>query len=121
MPKEVCNKMIDTFDDILKIAGKKLSDEQRAAVFSDKATIVSAGAGSGKTTVLSLRFLRLIYERKSTSDRILTLTFTRKAASEMYERIHNLLLKASKEDESGYLKKELEENFPKAQISTLDG
>lgn len=113
--------MIDTFDDILRIAGKKLSDEQREAVFSDKATIVSAGAGSGKTTVLSLRFLRLIYERKTTSDRILTLTFTRKAASEMYERIHNLLMRASKEDESGYLKRELEESFPEAQISTLDG
>ncbi len=121
MPKEVCSKMINTFDDILNIAGKKLSAEQRAAVFSDKATIVSAGAGSGKTTVLSLRFLRLVYERKTTSDRILTLTFTRKAASEMYERIHNLLQKASEEDESGYLKQDLEENFPKAQISTLDG
>lgn len=113
--------MINSFDDILKIVGKVLSPEQRSAVFTNKATIVSAGAGSGKTTVLSLRFLRLIYERATTADRILTLTFTRKAAAEMYERIYMLLQKASREDESGYLKKELEENFPKAQISTLDG
>ena len=101
--------MINSFDDILKIAGKVLSPEQRSAVFTNKATIVSAGAGSGKTTVLSLRFLRLIYERATTADRILTLTFTRKAAAEMYERIYMLLQKASREDESGHLKKELEE------------
>ena len=113
--------MIASFDDILRFTGKKLSEEQRRAVFSDRATIVSAGAGSGKTTVLSLRFLRLVYQMKTSSDRILTLTFTRKAAAEMYERIHGLLSAAAKEDDSGYLKRELECNFPKAQISTMDG
>ena len=113
--------MIDSFDDILRFTGKRLSEDQRKAVFSDRATIVSAGAGSGKTTVLSLRFLRLVYQKKASSDRILTLTFTRKAAAEMYERIHGLLSVSSKEDDSGYLKNELECNFPKAQISTMDG
>ena len=68
MQKEVCNTMIASFDDILRFTGKKLSEEQRRAVFSDRATIVSAGAGSGKTTVLSLRFLRLVYQMKTRSD-----------------------------------------------------
>ena len=39
---------------------KKMLPEQQAAIDSIKNTVVAAGAGSGKTTVLSLRFLNLI-------------------------------------------------------------
>ena len=46
--------------EFLEKYGKNLSDEQRAAILSDTSTVVSAGAGSGKTTVLSLRFARLV-------------------------------------------------------------
>ena len=71
-----------TFSELLAEKDIKLSPEQRAAVDADRAAIVSAGAGSGKTTVLSLRFARLVMEHKAHADEILTLTFTRKAAAE---------------------------------------
>ena len=79
-----------TFSDFLAVSKRKLSAEQLAAVESDVATVVSAGAGSGKTTVLSYRFLRLIMEEKAKVDEILTLTFTKKAASEMYEILQDI-------------------------------
>ena len=59
MPQEVFRTM-RTFSDFLAVSKRKLSAEQLAAVESDVATVVSAGAGSGKTTVLSYRFLSLI-------------------------------------------------------------
>lgn len=68
---------------------------QMAAIMCDDNCVVSAGAGSGKTTVLSYRFLRLVLEGKAKADEILTLTFTRKAAREMQKRIHGQLLLCS--------------------------
>ena len=105
------------FDRILELSDKRLSEDQRKGVFSDRATIVSAGAGSGKTTVLSLRFLRLMNDGVD-ADRILTITFTKKAAAEMYERIHALLRAMAKED--GRFAYQLKEKFPNASISTMD-
>ena len=96
------------------IGGVRLNDEQRLAVDSDLNTVVSAGAGSGKTTVLSIRFLRLVMEGRAKADGILTLTFTRKAAMEMRERIRALLTRALPcDDENRQL-------VNKATIATLD-
>ena len=106
------------FEDLLFEAGIRVSDEQMAAIMADRAAVVSAGAGSGKTTVLSLRFVRLVLSGKAHADEILTLTFTRKAAAEMYERIYSLLSLAAEHDESAAL--ELSGHFPKARISTMD-
>ena len=100
------------FEDLLFEAGIRVSDEQMAAIMADRAAVVSAGAGSGKTTVLSLRFVRLVLSGKAHADEILTLTFTRKAAAEMYERIYSLLSLAAEHDESAAL--ELSGHFPKA-------
>ena len=47
------------------------------------AVLVSAGAGSGKTMVLTQRYFRLLVDDGLKVDEILTLTFTRKAAQEM--------------------------------------
>ena len=77
---------MNTFDEFLSSSGRKLSPMQMEVVESDVATVVSAGAGSGKTTVLSYRFLRLVMEKKASADEILTLTFTKKAAAEMHGR-----------------------------------
>ena len=104
--------------EFLDIYAGSLSAEQLEAVLSDTSTVVSAGAGSGKTTVLSLRFVRLVLDGKAHADEILTITFTKKAAAEMYERIHLLLEKAALDDER--MRKELDEHFPKARISTMD-
>lgn len=112
-----------TFDDFLSspLNPRQLSSEQRKVVYSDKATVVSAGAGSGKTTVLSYRFLRLLLledaDRRAGVDGILTLTFTKKAAAEMYERIFRLINMLCPYFPS--LGKEIG-NFRNAHISTLD-
>ena len=60
--------------------------------------LVSAGAGSGKTAVLSERVYTNVGKRKIDIDRMLVLTFTNKAAAEMKSRI----LKKIKEDAKGY-------------------
>jgi DNA helicase-2/ATP-dependent DNA helicase PcrA len=63
-----------------------LNDEQRAAVLhGDGPLLVVAGAGSGKTRTLAARVARLIADGAS-PDRILLLTFTRRAAAEMLRR-----------------------------------
>ena len=59
---------MNTFDEFLSSSGRKLSPMQMEVVESDVATVVSAGAGSGKTTVLSYRFLRLVMEKKASAD-----------------------------------------------------
>ncbi|MCE9558129.1 MAG: UvrD-helicase domain-containing protein [Armatimonadetes bacterium] len=66
--------------------------EQLAAIESElpKFTI-SASAGSGKTFVLTRRYVRHITEHGLTPDQILTITFTRKAAAEMKTRIVEML------------------------------
>ncbi|NLZ76351.1 MAG: UvrD-helicase domain-containing protein, partial [Spirochaetales bacterium] len=69
------------------------------AIDADVNCVVSAGAGSGKTMVLSYRFVRLVLERKARFDQILTLTFTRKAAREMHRRIHDHLSLCNDDDE----------------------
>lgn len=55
--------------------------------------LVSAGAGSGKTAVLSERVYRLVGERKIDIDHLLVLTFTNKAAAEMKSRIRTKIVK----------------------------
>ena len=66
--------------------------------------------------MLAARFLRLIEEEKAGVSEILTLTFTRKAAAEMQERIYSVLLKHSSKPAAG---KAVDE-FDRASIATLD-
>ena len=76
---------MQTFDEMTK----EFNSEQKEAIKSNKNTVVSAGAGSGKTKTLSARYVRFIIEDKMKVDEILTLTFTKKAAVEMYARIYS--------------------------------
>ncbi|AEJ18235.1 UvrD-helicase domain-containing protein [Gracilinema caldarium] len=92
-----------------------LDTEQEAAYEADYNVVVSAGAGSGKTTVLSHRYVRLIQNKKLPVDAILTLTFTRKAAAEMFSRIHQELSK----HKDPWVRQQLE-RFNTARIDTLD-
>ncbi len=66
----------------------KWTGEQQGVISAThQSFMVVASAGSGKTSVLVERYLRHITEEGLTPDQILTITFTRKAAAEMKERI----------------------------------
>jgi DNA helicase-2/ATP-dependent DNA helicase PcrA len=69
-----------------------LNEAQRAAVTHDTGPLlIVAGAGTGKTTVITRRIAYLIAHRKARPDEILALTFTDKAAAEMEERVDTLV------------------------------
>src|SRR5207253_2193358 len=69
-----------------------LAESQRAAVrHGDGPLLIVAGAGTGKTTVLTRRIAHLIASKRARPEQILALTFTEKAAVEMAERVDQLI------------------------------
>lgn len=101
-----------------------LNPEQLHAVLQDTNCVIAAGAGSGKTFVLARRFAHLVIDCDMTVDSILTLTFTKKAASEMYQRIYKTLKEIAVSPQSQGLVKERAQNavanFHRARIQTID-
>lgn len=75
----------------MKIADNLNEAQRKAVTFGEGPLLIVAGAGTGKTTVITQRIAWLIMEQKVGTDNILALTFTDKAAGEMEERIDVLL------------------------------
>ena len=76
-------KIMSDFDKYLDV----LNDEQKAAVIHEGSPLlILAGAGSGKTRVITTKIGWLINQRNVAPSSILSVTFTKKAANEMLER-----------------------------------
>lgn len=110
--------------DLLDKIGKKLDPKQRAVCCRTDNTIVAAGAGSGKTQVLATRFAWLVMSCNIPASQILTLTFTKKAAGEMYKRIYDTLSFFAAQPETPAQEKQRAlsalEDFSNVHIQTLD-
>ncbi len=99
----------------------KFTEKQTAVINHNEGNIVvSASAGSGKTSVMVERLIRLISEGRATVKEILAVTFTRLAASQMREKISKALISRIKEGKDvERLRRELND-LPMASISTID-
>jgi DNA helicase-2/ATP-dependent DNA helicase PcrA len=69
--------------------------QKEAVLYLDGPLLIVAGAGSGKTKVLTSRIAHIIKEKKAYPNQILSVTFTNKAAKEMQNRVGKILGSAS--------------------------
>ena len=103
---------------------RPLDSQQLSACCRTDNTIVAAGAGSGKTQVLATRFAWLVMSCNIPASKILTLTFTKKAAGEMYKRIYETLSFFVAQEETPAEEKkhaaDALEDFSNVHIQTLD-
>ncbi|MBC7088347.1 MAG: UvrD-helicase domain-containing protein [Tissierellales bacterium] len=99
-----------------------VNEEQAKALDINKNIALHAGAGSGKTRVLTRRFLKILLDTDAKIDEIVAITFTKKAALEMKERILGLInefLKDEKDNEMVSKLNEIKENMVLSNISTF--
>ncbi|HEX3686303.1 MAG TPA: UvrD-helicase domain-containing protein, partial [Gaiellaceae bacterium] len=89
------------------------NQEQLRAIEEQGVVFVSAGAGTGKTTVIVERFCRAVCERGVDVDSILVITYTERAAGELRGRIRKRLLELGRHD--------LSRDLDAAWISTIHG
>ncbi|MEY3966510.1 MAG: hypothetical protein RLZ96_36, partial [Actinomycetota bacterium] len=108
-------------DDIYALVSKHtLTNEQRAVIEGapfDSPALVIAGAGSGKTELMSLRVLYLVANSLARPDEVLGLTFTRKAAAELSARVNQALYRLRETD---FWPADLEQDFSPAYIATYN-
>ena len=83
---------------------KDLNEQQKSAVIYNEGPLrIIAGAGSGKTRVLTYKIAYLIQKLGVLPNRILALTFSNKAANEMKQRVFNLLAEDNPSNLSPYI------------------
>src|SRR4029079_16078292 len=78
--------------------GPRVNEQQLAAVEARGEVFVSAGAGTGKTTVLVERFVRAVSDEGLDVESVLVITYTRKAAGELRSRIRAALIARGRPD-----------------------
>jgi ATP-dependent helicase/nuclease subunit A len=69
----------------------ELTEEQQTALELDHNIAITAGAGTGKTTTLTERYLQILTDTDAGPEEIVTITFTNDAANEMQERIRDVV------------------------------
>ena len=98
-----------------------LTDFQKAALVYNKHISLTANAGSGKTTVLSKRYVEILTRENISINNIVAITFTEKAASELYSKIARELDQKIIEADSykRYKLEALRRSLVSAKISTI--
>ncbi len=99
----------------------EFTEEQRRAIEAEGKVIVSASAGSGKTKIMIERILRLVLSGRAGVCDLIAVTFTKKAAFQMREKLRSALLDELKKS-AGELRERLKgelDLLPLAEISTL--
>jgi len=100
----------------------KLTEDQQKALEISKHVTLTANAGSGKTFVLTQRFLEILLRTNTSLKQIAAITFTEKAAGELYGKISRSILEASLKADNTHdrLKYEqLRKQLVSANISTI--
>ena len=95
------------------VAAPAVNAEQLAAIEEPGVVFVSAGAGTGKTTVLVERYVKAVAERGLAVDAVLVITYTERSAGELKERIRARLRELGRRD--------LARDVDRAWISTIHG
>ena len=99
----------------------KWTEEQKQAIYEkDSNILVAAAAGSGKTAVLVERIINKIINENIDIDKLLVVTFTNAAASEMRERVLNAIYKKIDEDPENEKLQRQVTLLNKASICTID-
>ncbi|MHB8160562.1 MAG: UvrD-helicase domain-containing protein [Thermoleophilia bacterium] len=100
------------------------TDSQAKAINElDGRLFIAAGAGSGKTAVVARRFIEAVASGRAEVDQILTITFTKKAAAEMMDRVRKVLrqqIKADRDPGRAERLRQAYRNIERARISTMD-
>lgn len=107
------------------MAGEFQPTESQAKAINelDGRLFIAAGAGSGKTAVVARRFIEAVASGKAEVDQILTITFTKKAAAEMMNRVREVLRQQIAVDlDPGRVERlrRAYRNIERARISTID-
>ena len=94
-PRPPSTTRLRTAADLVEALGIPFSEEQLTAITAPPAPgVIIAGAGSGKTAVMAARVVWLVGTGAVRPEEVLGLTFTRKAAAELSERVRRALLRA---------------------------
>ncbi len=105
-----------------KITAEDAAARRRIETSLDESLLVEAAAGTGKTTVLVKRLVALLASGKATVDRIVAVTFTRKAAGELKLRLRQELDRAREQTVDATRRSHLEASVARleeAQIGTI--